>query len=82
MEGWRQFKLGPTKIAFGSRQENGVLFPFARRNSISQAAVAVKAQDELAMLGLDGGPRPPNNSTIRQKGNKTPRICTNHGQNT
>ena len=32
------------------------------------AAAAVKAQDELAMLGLDGGPRRPTETDIRAKG--------------
>jgi hypothetical protein len=37
------------------------LSPYARRESIRLAAAAVKAQDELAALDLDGGPRQPNN---------------------
>jgi hypothetical protein len=34
--------------------------PFALRIFNAAAAAAVKAQDELAMLCLDGGPRRPN----------------------
>ena len=35
------------------------LRPFALQMVIRPAAAAVKAQDELAALGLDGGPRRP-----------------------
>ena len=36
--------------------------PFARTESIRLAAAAVKVQDELAALDLDGGPRQPNDA--------------------
>src|SRR5262249_45599013 len=36
-----------------------VAFPSPARVSIPPAAAAVKAQDQLAMLGPDGGPRRP-----------------------
>jgi IS30 family transposase len=44
--------------------------------SIRLARTAVKARDELAALGLDGGPRKPNNSNYPgHKGNKQKRTC-------
>jgi hypothetical protein len=39
-----------------------LLLPDARRKSIRLAAAAVKVQDELAALDLDGGPRQPNDA--------------------
>jgi hypothetical protein len=56
----------PVHLALGrpdtDRDQSVILVPYAWTESIRPAAAAVKARDELAALGLDGGPRQPNNS--------------------
>jgi hypothetical protein len=44
------------------------MFPFARKVLLWLAAAAVKAQDELAALGLDCPPRQPKNTRYPGKG--------------
>ena len=43
------------------------MFSFARRALLWLAATAVKAHDELAALGLDGGPQQPKEAMRRSK---------------
>jgi hypothetical protein len=45
------------------RDQSVILLPFARTESIRLAAAAVKVQDELAALDLDGGTRQPNDAS-------------------
>jgi hypothetical protein len=58
--------MTPSQITMGGRilieTRAYSLSPYAQRESIRLAAAAVKVQDELAALDLDGGPRQPNDA--------------------
>jgi hypothetical protein len=67
MEGWRQ-NDSDVQTACSTRKELITDSLFARMHFDIAGSSAVKAQDELAPLGLDCAPRRPNTLAIRAKG--------------
>jgi hypothetical protein len=66
MEGWRQ--NGSEALTACSTRKEFTATIFARMHFDIAGSSAVKAQDELAALGLDCAPRRPNTLAIRAKG--------------
>jgi hypothetical protein len=66
MEGWRQNGSAAQTACSTRKDLNATIF--ARMHFDIAGSSAVKAQDELAALGLDCAPRRPNALAIQAKG--------------